>query len=87
MPDFEDPEKPQAKEKAAGPLDAAACSRRFKIVGNYLYPPIESTDTFGSKEEAASMNQNWKEQAEAQGLRWKGRVVAVENATMEAPNA
>lgn len=26
MPDFEDPEKPLAKEKAAGPSDAAACS-------------------------------------------------------------
>lgn len=57
----------------------AATGSRFRIVGNYLYAPVESRETFASKEEAQAENRRWTKEAEAQGLRWKGRIVT-ENA-------
>jgi hypothetical protein len=57
----------------------STCSRRFKIVGNYLYPPLESTQTFMTADIARSENKKWERQAIDQGLIWKGRVVEVEN--------
>jgi len=51
----------------------------FKIVGNYLYSPVESNQTFPSKEAARAENRKWTKEAEAKGMQWKGRVVPCEN--------
>lgn len=48
---------------------------RFKIVGRYLYPDVESTETFSTKEIASEVNKKWTNEAEKQGMRWQGRVV------------
>lgn len=54
--------------------------QQFRITGNYLYPPVESTEVFPSKEQARATNKLWTAQAKSQGLRWKGRIVpATEN--------
>lgn len=63
----------------------SSCSRRFKIVGNYLYAPVESTASFDSAEVARAENRKWTKEAEEKGMRWKGRVVPVENATITSP--
>ncbi len=56
---------------------------KFKIVGNYLFAPLESTESFDSKDAAQKENQKWTKDAKAQGLRWKGRVVQVDQAEDE----
>lgn len=53
---------------------------RFKIVGNYIYPPLVSTQTFVTADIARSENKKWVRQAIDQGLIWKGRVVRVADA-------
>jgi hypothetical protein len=39
--------------------------------------PLESTGVFGSADKARAENRRWKQEAEAKGMRWKGRVVPV----------
>lgn len=71
------------KQPSGSPLASPSCSR-FRIVGNYLYAPIESRETFATKEEAQAENRRWVKEAEAQGLRWKGRIVS-ENSQAKEP--
>jgi len=51
--------------------------QQYKIVGNYLHAPLESTQSFTSVEAARATNRQWVKDAEAKGLRWKGRVKKV----------
>jgi hypothetical protein len=58
-------------------------ARRYKVVGNYLYPPIESTEEFETLEEASAENRRITDEAEAKGLRWRGRPVPFYPQTIE----
>jgi hypothetical protein len=69
----------QAKDESENRLAGMPCSQRFKIIGNYLYPPIESSKSFDSKEAARDENLKWTKEAAAKGMIWRGRVVPVEN--------
>jgi len=51
--------------------------QQYKIVGNYLYAPLESTEKFSTIQAAREKNRLWTKAAEATGQRWKGRVVKV----------
>ncbi len=51
---------------------------RYRIVGNYLNPPLESTQTFTTKAAARAENSKWTREAQAQGLIWRGRVKEAE---------
>lgn len=70
--------QPAAQQRAKGRRRPSVCSR-FKVVGNYLYAPIESSRTFETKTEAQACNRRWTKDAAAQGMRWRGRAVAIEN--------
>lgn len=51
---------------------------KFKIVGHYVMSPLESTETFQTREAAQAENRKWTNDAKKQGLRWRGRVVPSE---------
>jgi len=51
----------------------------YKVVGNYVYAPLESAKTFNTEEEAREENKRWTRSAEKKGMRWRGRVVAVKD--------
>jgi hypothetical protein len=61
---------------------ASAGSGGFKVVGNYLYAPVESARTFATKAEADAFNRQWVKDAAAQGMRWTGRAVCVKPHTL-----
>ncbi len=70
--------KSTSKTRKAPAVDrAAARSGGFKVVGNYLYAPVGSARIFATKAEADAFNRQWTKDAEAQGMRWKGRSVPV----------
>ena len=75
--------KSTSKTRSAPAVDrAAAGSGGFKVVGNYLYAPVESARTFTTKAEADAFNRQMTKDAEAQGMRWKGRSVPVKPHTL-----
>jgi hypothetical protein len=50
--------------------------KKYRIMGNYLYPPLVSTETFATAEDARKKNKQWTKDANSQGLIWRGRVYA-----------
>lgn len=60
-------------------MGAGGMNKRFKVVGRYVYPMLESTKTFRTYDEALAELKRWKKEAASQHQEMFGRVIDLKN--------
>ena len=50
---------------------------QFKIIGRYVYAPVESAQLYNARTEALAKLREWKQDARKQGLEFQGRIAVV----------